>query len=284
MKITYKCKFCNKELLRPCALAIHERTCCLNPNRKPLVNCGNGWVYANKNRIAPHGTWKCKWCEEIFKTRQLLFEHNKICVKRSISFPYQKYIIDENGKRHLAPGCTTWNKGLTKETDERLLKSGKKLSNGYKTGRLISTNKGTHHTEEERKHLSEMRKKYLQEHPDQVPYVLNHHSKGDSYPEKYFKEIFDNKNIQYEQNYKTCGYFLDFAWPKSKIYLEIDGEQHYLDKRIILHDKKRTEKLSNAGWRLLKRIRWSNWQKLKTEEKENEIYRLLQTLKIQNSF
>lgn len=119
------------------------------------------------------------------------------------------------------------------------------------------------------------------EHPEKVPYILNHHSKGDSYPEKYFKEVFNNACMEYEQNYYSNSYFLDFAWPDIKIYIEIDGEQHYLDNRIVEHDKERTEKLHNAGWRLLTRIRWSNFQKLEQTEKENLVFRLLQIIKIQ---
>ena len=68
-----------------------------------------------------------------------------------------------------------------------------------------------------------------------------------------------------------------------KVYIEVDGEQHYT-KKGIEHDKNRTEFLIENGWRLLKRIRWSEFQKLSKIERENEIYRLLQTIKIQESF
>ena len=33
-----QCKFCGRVFNRPCGLAIHERTCKLNPDRKPLEN------------------------------------------------------------------------------------------------------------------------------------------------------------------------------------------------------------------------------------------------------
>ena len=100
-----------------------------------------------------------------------------------------------------------------------------------------------------------------------------------SYAEKYFETVFADAEMQYHVD----RYFLDFAWPKSKIYIEIDGEQHYEDQGVIRHDKERTENLAKCGWRLLKRIRWSEFQKLSKVEKENEIFRLKQTLKIQDS-
>ena len=67
-----------------------------------------------KNRTtAPYGTWKCKYCGEIFKTRKLLLEHNKLT--------------------HVRKDGQIWNKGLTKETDERVRKSAIVRNNKFKT-------------------------------------------------------------------------------------------------------------------------------------------------------
>lgn len=257
------CVYCSKDCKTPAGKGIHERICKLNPNRKPLLNNGNPNIRFVKHK-APYGTWKCKWCDKevIFNTRKELQEHLK-----------------ENHPERSTHGA--WNKGLTAETDIRIAKSREILKEGYKLGRIVSSQKGKSHTAEQKKLISESRKKYLLEHPEKVPYVLNHHSKGDSYPEKYFKEVFDNAKIDYSQNYYSNGYFLDFAWPDIKIYIEIDGEQHYVDHRIIEHDKVRTQRLHELGWRLLTRIRWSEFQKLEQTEKENLVYRLLQTIKIQ---
>ena len=37
----FVCKFCNKVLKRPCALAIHERTCKQNQNKIQI----NSWAF-----------------------------------------------------------------------------------------------------------------------------------------------------------------------------------------------------------------------------------------------
>ena len=72
-------------------------------------------------------------------------------------------------------------KGLFKTRDKLELKN-------------IISSKSTNrkHTEETKNKLSEIRKKYLLENPDKVPYLLNHSSK-ESYPEKYFTEVFKNE-------------------------------------------------------------------------------------------
>ena len=119
--------------------------------------------------------------------------------------------------------------------------------------------------------LSERRKQYLSEHPEMVPYLINHHSKQ-SYPEKYFRELFDNDDILKNaiSEYKVGLYSLDFAFPKEKIDIEIDGEQHYVDKRIIKHDIKRNENLSSLGWKCI-RIRWKTYKKLSLEKRKDLI-------------
>lgn len=265
MKLKYICKYCKKELKRACALGIHERTCKLNPNRKPLLNNGNPNI-KNVAKRAPYGTWKCDSCNPIiiFETRKELYKHIK-------QF-HNCHSYIHNGKR------TAWNKGLTAETDIRVAKSKETLKEGYKSGRIIPSQKGKIHTENQKKLISESRKRYLLDHPDKVPYILNHHSKGDSYPERYFKHILNLNNIIFEQNYYQSGYFLDFAWPEYKIYFEVDGEQHYVDSRIVEHDKIRTEKLNNIGWRCIERIRWADYQKFTKSEKIEFINELIKKI------
>lgn len=56
-------------------------------------------------------------------------------------------------------------------------------------------------SEETKNKISKSRKKYLIENPDKVPYLLNHSSKGPSYPESYFEKIFKDK-LKYEKYYR----------------------------------------------------------------------------------
>lgn len=124
---------------------------------------------------------------------------------------------------------------------------------------------GRRHTEETKNKISKARQKYLAENPDKVPYKLNHYSKGRSYPEQFWKEIFDNHGVQYSEQYKIHTYQLDFALVDQKIDIEIDGEQHYLDERIIQSDKRRNKYLEELGWKII-RIRWSDYKKLIDEK------------------
>lgn len=122
---------------------------------------------------------------------------------------------------------------------------------------------GRKHTTETKQKISKKRTEYLKNNPDKIPYVLNHSSK-ESYPESYFKKLLIN--VIQEYKIPNTLYRADFANPNDKTIIEIDGEQHYVDKKIIEHDIKRDKILKDLGYNVI-RIRWAHYQKLNHEEK-----------------
>ena len=120
------------------------------------------------------------------------------------------------------------------------------------------------HTQEAKDKISLARKKFLTENPDKIPYLLNHKSKGASYPEMYFKECLKISN--YVPEYRVGLYSLDFADIVNKIDFEVDGCQHRVDPRIVEHDIKRNINLVNLRWKII-RLNWSEFKKLKDLEK-----------------
>lgn len=214
----------------------------INGNQKCNFNSSK-----QRNGRKPYGTWKCERCNLIFETRAQLFAHNH--------------------EVHPILKGSSWNKGLTKETDARIAKYVNTLKDGYKSGRIKNPNLGKVHSEEFKQKVSQSMKKFFKEHPDRVPYLLNHSSK-ESYPEKYFRELFENEGIVgYKKDLPTLGYFLDFGFEKQKIDFEVDGSQHWNDPRIVEHDMKRNKKLIENGWTVI-RIRWDDWQKKNKDERK----------------
>ena len=124
---------------------------------------------------------------------------------------------------------------------------------------------GRKHTDESKKMISDGRKKFLNENPQMVPYILNH-SRNESYPEIYFCDIFEKENINITKKYRIGLYELDFSIPEKKIDIEVDGDQHYLDIKIAESDIRRDDFLKENGWDVI-RIRWSDYQKLDKESK-----------------
>lgn len=213
----------------------------------------------------------CKFCGKVCKNPNSLRNHERLCKMNLNRDERLLAILKENSNKWNHSGHPAWNKGLNKETDERIAKQSKTYSERYQ-GKNTSWF-GRKHTEESKRKISETQKKnYIGR--SRYATARDHRC---SYAESYFTECFTDavKQLHVDR------YFLDFAWPDIKIYIEIDGEQHYVDHRIVKHDKVRTQRLHELGWRLLTRIRWSEFQKLDQLEKENLVYQLLQTIKIQ---
>lgn len=97
---------------------------------------------------------------------------------------------------------------------------------------------------------------------------------GRSFAEQYFYDIFDKMTDKPINNRYEIGYWMDFAWENGKVYIEVDGEQHYTPEGEA-HDKIRTEKLAADGWTLVRRVRWSDYKKMSPEEQEKYVKKLL---------
>lgn len=173
--------------------------------------------------------------------------------------------------------------GLSALTIDRAKKNGKfKTRNMSEANKLSNIKFPRTHTEETKKKISESRKKYLKENPDKVPYLLNHYSKGESYPEKYFQSIFEKNDLNYKRYLQISIYNLDFAFVDKGIDLEVDGDQHVLDKKIVKSNNERDEFLSNNGWNVI-RILWSDYQRMKKDEKIKYVNELIDYIKGSNN-
>lgn len=212
-----------------------------------------------RNTAAPYGTWKCVWCDEIFRTRAELIAHKHRNHTR----------YDENGNK------INWNKGQTKETNPAIAKISKTINEGLQSGRIIPAFKGKHHSKEFCQKLSDCRKLEYQQGKRSGWTSRN----IESYPEKFWKKVLKNNSIDFEFNFyikksdlgcknEMSGYFLDFKL-KNNIDLEIDGRQHH-DLDRVESDKKRDKLLKANGWKIY-RIEWneinSDYGKRQMQEK-----------------
>lgn len=131
--MSYKCKYCGKEFDNKCSLGGHVRFCKSNPRyiqnlkqlaiaRANIKHDENGQIFAHKGEI-----YECQYCHKQFKLHGLK-NHERYCNLNPNKDVYYKDRI------YYSPGG--WNKGLTKEIDNRIKNAAEKLHKRYEAGEI----------------------------------------------------------------------------------------------------------------------------------------------------
>lgn len=131
----HKCKYCGKEFESGSKLGGHIIWCKENPkseenkivNRKAPKNMKNSLKfiqYNDKTNIC-----NCQYCKKECKGKNALIQHEIRCKENPNKLKY--FIPGFNNS-----GRTPWNKGLTKETDNRVANYAQTTHNKYESGEL----------------------------------------------------------------------------------------------------------------------------------------------------
>lgn len=240
----FKCENCGKEhdgsygSGRFCSLSC-RKSYNGKQNVLNLIRCGTrkGKHQNHNKQRAPYGRWKCVNCDFIGNTRRELEQHRKLM--HDVKF--------------------IWNKGLTKESDDRVAKNAKHVSESFKQhiadGYVNPTWTKEYWTEERRHERSEQKKKLYSEHPEKHPNrKLAGNRKQMTYPEQIAFDWLTNHNIIFEHQKEFCfdgnKRFVDFYIPSRKLFIEIDGE--YWHKEGNEADKIKDELAKVNGYQTLR--------------------------------
>lgn len=205
----------------------------------------------------------CVYCNKEFKSKLSKASHERLCkfnpnIQKS---GFERY----NQKRALLGIC-----GKNQYTKAKELGKEKPSLSKEARQRIRDAHTGLKHTDETKNKIRETQKKnYLGK---SKWYTQTQHRL--SYAEQYFIKIFTDAKLHFHVN----RFFLDFAWPDKKIYIEVDGSQHKTDPKVVEHDIERTKILSRDGWVLVERIYWPDFSNKTDDEKKSYIDYILQKL------
>lgn len=193
-----------------------------NNNKISCIKCKKEFTvsgfgnHKNKLCIYKEETLFCTFCNKECKSKKSLESHSRLCKQ------------NPNRKIFLPSGNIPWNKGLTKETDDRILflskKTSKTLKEKYSSGfRTIAQSK--EFWNEERRNLKsrekiEHYKNFPENHPNRK---LSGNRKKITYPERVAYDWMIRNNVSFEHQKKIDKYFVDFCI--GNIIIEIDGER-----------------------------------------------------------
>ena len=234
-----KCPICNRYISKS-NIKKHENVCqqkYLNLNKEEKQKrVYYDYIYSliDKDFCKVESGFKCPYCEKVVKSFSGL-KHHILCCSSNPN------ILDELNKykdtrlssckkgRDKKSSYPSWNKGLTKYTDERLKKQGDKLSKRYKCGELTGSFKGKKHTQETK---DKLRKAALERglggHCYKKVYKLDKYTFDSSFEEILALDLNKN-NIKWNKpkrfNYlddkdKLHTYTADFYLPDYDLYLD----------------------------------------------------------------
>ena len=165
-----------------------------------------------EHKRAPYGSWRCERCNLIFETRAQLFEHN-----------HQVHPIEKG---------SSWNKGLTKETDERIAKYCQTIKELIDSGIIQHPMKGKHLSEEHKKKTSDSMIQYRKTlNADTYRGFIPNYN-VDSIPvlESIAKEHgWHIQHAEHKGEFYVLGYFVDAYDKDNNIVIEYDEPHHYID-------------------------------------------------------
>jgi very-short-patch-repair endonuclease len=142
---------------------------------------------------------------------------------------------------------TAWNKGLTKDTDDRVKRNGESLKGNV-------TFKGRKHSLKTKEQIKES---MLKAHKENRAHKWTR--KEPSYAEKTFCNFLEQqgyvKDIDFIMEFPFFPYKVDFYFPKYNFVIEVDGKQHTKYEEMRKRDKMKDVFLKSKNITLL-RINW----------------------------
>lgn len=236
----YKCKYCGKEFDSYTQLGGHVIWCKSNPNANGKSNfnsksCKKKFEKFNEKREDLF----CQYCGKLCKNLNSLKQHEVRCKSNPNAIKNKDSLYEHNLKIKLGE-INIWNKGLTKDTDERVKRQGDTCHSRYVNGEIKSWCDGLSKDTDDRikKYSSKISKTISNKiesndwHCQSRQRIEYKDSIFDSTWEYEFVKFLDNHNIKWIRNVYSFiyvfensdhKYFPDLYLPDYDLYIEIKG-------------------------------------------------------------
>ena len=175
-----------------------------------------------------HDGLTCQYCGKECKNKSSLVAHERLCKNNPTRMKTSYELHPEKYDSFCGKSCTAWNKGLTKDTDERVKNGNLTRLRRISSGEILPSFTGKHHSEKTKQILREYA---IRNHLGGRTYKKNHIYNGvhfDSSYEVIVAKELDKNNILWEKS-KSFTYIVDgisrhytpdFYLPEYNVYLD----------------------------------------------------------------
>ena len=252
----YVCQYCGKQFNTKQQLGGHIIWCKENPNRSGKSNFIKRLTNTNVSEFnQARDDLFCQYCGKQCKSINSLKQHEYRCNKNPNSVKCNGGFNNYNKRLHSGE-INSWNKGLTKNTDERVKQQSITYKQRYAEGLIIHV-PCTHTLEFKNKQSKRAYDRKLGGHSPSKHIFYNNVLLESTYEYKLAKALTENNVIWIrpkpiiwiDNNGKKHRYYPDFYLPEYDVYL--DPKNDYLinnvNKRIGLTDTEKIHKVSEQN-------------------------------------
>jgi len=223
------CKICNQELTNPQGLSAHCRL-------KHKMKAEDVYIEYFLNGIPPTCACGCGKRPKYLGIYEGFREYIHGHISRvHNNWGHNKKANDKahetQKKMHQNGDLVIWNKGLTKEVDERLGYGQKISDNKERSEKISKALKGRKRPKEVLDKLNKGMLEYWskpenreQRRLDQVEFLRTRQINQKSKLEQKFEGMLVELNIQFINQHPLNGYLYDFYIPKHNLLIEVDGD------------------------------------------------------------
>jgi len=265
----YKCPECNIGFKKYSSLRRHR-------SRSHKISSKQTYIQFKLNNISP--TCKCG-CGEITKflgDKSGFREYKRghiARIKCNLKHTPEEKIKSANTQRkmHESGEIVIWNKGLTKETDERVKLYSEKINTPERSRKLSIALTGIKRTKEQIEKTRVGVIKYWSDPKNRddarkrrIKWFRSKQHKKKSNLEKEFDKILKTLNIEFINQYNLNNSLFDYYIPNKDILIEVDGDWYHcnpnihpepkynIQKQTLRNDKYKNKLCKNNNIKLLR--------------------------------
>jgi len=244
----FNCKHCGTSFDNKRKLTGHSTWCKSNPklaNNLKKLDEARSTINSDVNYLKVEVKKECKWCGIVLDTTRSKFNnHLRWCDKNPTPSEINLKILEKARSCRNESSIEKMKQSISKAHARGAYEKANQNKKGKPGKKLSDASKNK---------ISKKRKQFLKNNPDKHPWKNN--KKFISAPCEHLKSLLKSNGIEFKPEktpLKNRAFSLDIAFPKLKLAIEVNGNQHYnKDGTLKEYYQTRHDLIEACGWKIL---------------------------------